>query len=124
MEVNGKRHILASFPQERTPLSINVETGQATGPFRTPPTGIRTSVHSARSLVTLQRKHHLQQTVPNSYITHASYVWPPEHQASVKQSMTDSLNKNKEELLAPKHIIYTLSLSGGGGSSASTATEP
>jgi hypothetical protein len=26
MVVNGKRHILASFPQERTPIDIKVET--------------------------------------------------------------------------------------------------
>jgi hypothetical protein len=81
MEVNGKRHTLASFPQERTPININVETGLAPGPIRTflgirkfRSTGIRTSVHSARNLVTLQRKHHLEQTVTNSYITRASYV--------------------------------------------------
>lgn len=73
MELNGKRHTLASFLQERTPINIKVETGQSPGPIRTfldirksPLTGIRTSVHSDRSLVTLQRKHHLEQAVPNS----------------------------------------------------------
>jgi len=81
MHVNSKRHTLAHFPQERTPITIKLETGQAPGPIRycldirkSPPTGIRTSVLSTRSLVALQRKRHLEQTVPNSYITHASYV--------------------------------------------------
>jgi len=53
MEVNGKRHTLASFTQERTPINIKVETGQAPGPIRTcldnrksTPNGIRSSIHS------------------------------------------------------------------------------
>ena len=64
------------------------------------------------------------RSVSNSYITHASYAWPPVHHASVTQPMTDSLNKNKKEPLALKHVIYTLSLSECAGSSASIATEP
>jgi hypothetical protein len=131
MEVNGKRHILASIPQERTLINIKLETGQAPGPNHTcldikksPPTGIRTSLHSDRSQDTLQRQHHLEQAVPNSYVTLATYVWPPEHHASATQPMTDSLNKNMKELLVQKHISYTLSLSEGAGSSASIATEP
>ena len=68
MEVSGQHHAPAFLTAVKKPVPIEVGARWAPGKSRIcletkiPPTRIRTPVHPARSLVTIQRKYRLQQT--------------------------------------------------------------